>query len=194
MTNILETDISALILHELPYEICELIRICVETVDLELDINPEIIVYGKKCNQHRSVGFYSDVSLGYNYSTTKTPSKNMHPCLRDLLRYINSKFDYDYNGILINKYSGGEDYIGKHSDDMRGVDPNVGVIAVSYGAIRNFRIRNKQTNKIEVDIPTEPNKIIQMIGEFQKEFTHEIPVQKKVNGIRYSFTFRKHNY
>lgn len=192
MTVVLKTDRSALILHELDAEVCELIKTCVETVDLELDVNPEIMVYGRTCHQHRSIGFYSDTSKGYNYSNTITPSKRTHACLRELLHYINNKFDYNYNGILINKYSGGEDYIGKHSDDERGIDSIVGVIAISYGAVRKFRIRNKLTNKIEVDVPTESNKIIQMAGDFQKEFTHEIPVQKKVNGVRYSLTFRKH--
>ena len=31
-----------------------------------------------------------------------------------------------------------------------------------------------------------------MAGDFQKEFTHEIPIEKKVEGVRYSFTFRRH--
>ena len=31
-----------------------------------------------------------------------------------------------------------------------------------------------------------------MAGNFQKEFTHEIPIQKKVSDERISFTFRKH--
>jgi alkylated DNA repair dioxygenase AlkB len=192
MTTILQSENSALILHDLEQEICNLIEECVQTVDLELDVNPEIILFGKTCHQHRSVGFYSDTSKGYNYSSTITPSKKMHPCLRELLIYINDKFDYDYNGILINKYSGGEDYIGKHSDDERGLDSKVGVIAVSYGAVRKFRIRNKLTGAIELDVPTDPTKIIQMAGNFQKEFTHEIPVEKRVKGERYSFTFRKH--
>lgn len=192
MTSILRTEKSALILHNLEEEICNLIQICVEVVDSELDINPEIMVYGKVCHQHRSIGFYSDTSKGYNYSSTITPSKKMHPCLRELLIYINDKFDYNYNGILINKYSGGEDYIGKHSDDERGLDSRVGVIALSYGAIRKFRIRNKLTNEIEIDVPTDPTKIIQMAGNFQEEFTHEIPVEKKVKGVRYSLTFRRH--
>ena len=192
MTSILQTENSALILHDLDEDIYNLIEKCVETVDSELDVNPEIRVFGKICHQQRSIGFYSDTSKGYNYSSTITPSKKMHPCLRELLTYINDKFDYNYNGILINKYSGGENYIGKHSDDEKGLDSRVGVIALSYGAIRKFRIRNKLTNKIEVDVPTEPTKIIQMAGNFQKEFTHEIPVEKKVKGDRYSFTFRKH--
>ena len=29
-------------------------------------------------------------------------------------------------------------------------------------------------------------------GDFQKEFTHEIPVQRKIKDFRYSFTFRYH--
>jgi len=43
-----------------------------------------------------------------------------------------------------------------------------------------------------MDIPTDPCKIIQMSGWFQKEFTHEIPVEKKIKSARYSLTFRKH--
>jgi len=33
-----------------------------------------------------------------------------------------------------------------------------------------------------------------MSGNFQKEFTHEIPIEKRVKGERYSFTFRQHLY
>lgn len=191
-TTLLSTENSALIVYDLEEDIFNLIEECLVTIDNELDVNPEIIVYGKICHQHRSVGFYSDVSKGYNYSTSNTPTKKMHPCLTQLLNYINNKFNYDYNGILINKYANGEDYIGKHSDDERGLDDKVGVVVLSYGAVRKFRIRNKQTGAIEIDIPTDPRKIIQMAGKFQKEFTHEIPVEKKIKGVRYSLTFRKH--
>lgn len=196
MTTLLKTNHSSLIVHDLDNDTCELIKTCVETIDSELDVNPEFIIFGKMCHQNRSVGFYSDESTGYNYGTSITPAKKMHPCLRELLIFINDKFDYNYNGILINKYLNGEDYIGRHSDDTRGLDPKVGVIMLSYGAVRKFRIRHKSTNKLpgtlEMDIPTEPTKIIQMAGNFQKEFKHEIPVEKKVKDVRYSFTFRKH--
>ena len=192
MSDVLRTDKSALVLHDLTPEICELIRTCIEAVDSELDVNPEIVVFGKVCHQNRSVGFYSDTSKGYKYSSRLTAAKKMHPCLRELLIYINDKFDYDYNGILINKYSGGGDYIGKHSDDEIGLDTRVGVVALSYGAVRKFRIRDKTTGKIAIDVPTHSDKIIQMAGDFQKEFTHEIPIEKKVDGVRYSLTFRKH--
>ena len=49
-----------------------------------------------------------------------------------------------------------------------------------------------KTNKIVQDIITRNNHLIQMAGNFQKEFTHEIPIEKYVKEVRYSFTFRKH--
>ena len=112
--------------------------------------------------------------------------------MRLLLEKVNQRFQADFNGILVNKYLGGEDYIGRHSDDETGLDP-VGVVSLSYGAVRKFRIREKKSGKLVLDIPTLPYHLIHMGGDFQKEFTHEIPVEKKVKDVRYSFTFRKHN-
>ena len=192
MKAVIDTDRSALVLHKIDSEMCDIIRQCAEICDPELLVKPDIIVYGKVCHQNRSVGFYSDTSIGYYYSGKIAPSKKLHPCMQELLAYVNDKFGYDYNGILINKYDGGSEYLSKHSDDETGLDPRVGVVAISYGAVRKFRIRDKKTGKIVMDIPTDPDKMIQMYGHFQKEFTHEIPVEKKVNGVRYSFTFRKH--
>lgn len=192
METLIKTENSAFIVHELEPEIMLLLEQCVCEVDSELDYHPEIKIFNKICHQQRSVGFYSDISKGYNYSTSLTPSKKMKHCLRELLFYINDKFDACFNGILINKYESGEDYIGKHSDDEKGLQPHCGVIAMSFGAVRKFRIRNKITGKIVLDVPTQPNHIMQMAGYFQKEFTHEIPVEKKVKECRYSLTFRRH--
>jgi alkylated DNA repair dioxygenase AlkB len=170
----------------------ELLRRCAEEIDDLLDFHPAIIVYGKVCHQQRSIGFFSNESEGYKYSGQMAASKPLTPSVAELLMYINQRFGAEYNGILINKYLSGEEYIGKHSDDERALDPNTGVIACSFGAVRKFRIREKESGKMMVDVPTENDKILQMCGDFQKEFTHEIPVEKKVKDVRVSFTFRKH--
>ena len=39
---------------------------------------------------------------------------------------------------------------------------------------------------------TKSYEIIHMGGNFQKEFTHEIPIEKKIKEKRISFTFRYH--
>ena len=188
---IIKTDKSQLNLHNLKKDTISLVEECVDDIKDQLQHNPEIIVYGKKCYQRRSIGFFSNESIGYYYSNKLMPSKKLSPILIQLLNFVNNKFNCKFNGILVNYYIDGNEYIGKHSDDEGNLGVE-GVIAISYGAIRKFRIRDKKTNKIIQDIPTDPRKIIQMCGDFQKEFTHEIPVEKKVKEPRYSFTFRKH--
>lgn len=186
--EIIKTDKSALVIHDANKDILSLIEECVPKIDSVLDYHPQIIIYGKVAYQQRSVGFFSIEPKCFNYSHTKTQSKSMPECLCKLLHIINAKFKSDFDGILINKYISGEEYIGKHSDDNAGS----GVVVLSYGAVRKFRIRDKLTNKIVMDVKTYPDKMIQMAGNFQREFTHEIPVEKRVKDIRYSFTFRKH--
>jgi alkylated DNA repair dioxygenase AlkB len=197
MNIVLETSRSSLLVHDLPEDIIQLLEKSVELLEkgeniVPLDYHPEIIIFGKECNQQRSVGFYSNESTGYNYSKTLTPAKPLFYELQQLLQYVNDKFQIHCNGVLINKYENGNEYIGKHSDDENTLVKECGVISMSFGAVRNFRIRDKFTNKIVLDLPTLANQIIQMKGDFQKEFTHEIPVSKKIKDARYSFTFRCH--
>lgn len=152
---------------------------------------PKIFVYGKECRQNRDIGFFSDDSIGYYYSGQLAKSQLLTSKLKLLLNLVNNNFNSNFNGILINKYNNGKDYIGPHSDDEKNLD-EIGVISLSYGAPRKFRIRNKKTKKIILDINTKNNMLIHMGGDFQKEFTHEIPIESKIKEERYSFTFRKH--
>jgi alkylated DNA repair dioxygenase AlkB len=193
MEVLVKTDSSSLILHEIDPEIYEMLPDIISNIKDILLVHPEIKIYGKTAHQRRSVGFFSDESIGYKYSGQLMTSTNLTPELIYLLQYINEKFNSDYNGILVNYYLNGNEYIGKHSDNEKLLKKDVGVCAISFGAIRKFRIRDKKTNKIIVDCPTYPNKIIQMCGDFQEEFTHEIPIEKKVKEGRYSFTFRTHD-
>ena len=111
--------------------------------------------------------------------------------LRHLLFHVNEMFDSDYNGILVNRYENGTKYIGSHSDDESCLSNN-GVVALSFGVTRTFRIRDKMTKKIYLDIPSKSYDFIHMGGDFQKEFLHEIIKEKKIKDERISFTFRKH--
>ena len=169
----------------------ELLDRCVEEIKEKLSERPSIIVYGRECRQNRDVGFFSDDSIGYKYSRQIMESKPLTENLKKLLENVNSRLGSGFNGILVNRYNNGEQYIGKHSDDESGLDDK-GVVGISYGAVRKFRIRDKKEGKIVKDIPLEHMSVVHMKGSFQKEFTHEIPVEKKVKGERISFTFRKH--
>ena len=169
----------------------ELINKCVIEVTNLLDEYPPIKMYGKICHQRRCVGFFSDESKGYKYSNQLSLSKPMTTSILVLLTRVNDIFGTKYNGILVNKYKTGDDYISAHSDDEKNLD-DTGVVAISYGTTRKFRVRDKNTKNIVRDIPLTSYSMIQMGGKFQQEFTHEVPVEKKIMDERISFTFRKH--
>lgn len=169
----------------------ELIDECIEYIKPLLIHEPELKVYGKVVHQRRNIGFFSDESIGYTYSKKLMPSQPLNRSLKKLIKKVNKKFNAEFNGILVNEYLTGENYISAHSDDETALD-NSGVIAISYGATRTFRIREKKSKKIVLDIPMEHMDILIMGGDFQKEFTHEIPKEKKVKESRISLTFRRH--
>ena len=187
--KIIESDKSYLSISS--FTKTKLLDNCVKDIDTKLFENPEIIVYGKKCNQHRSIGFFSNSSIGYYYSGKLMSSQKLTKSLEELLEYINKEFNVTFNGILVNQYNTGLDYISRHSDNESNLS-DIGVVCNSYGVTRKFRIRDKNTNKIIMDIPTKSYEIINMAGNFQKEFTHEIPIEKKIKEKRISFTFRYH--
>ena len=148
-------------------------------------------LYGKDYTQHRSVGFYSDKGSGYKYSGQTTPVNQFHdfPNMKRLLSEVNGTFESEFNGILVNYYKDGEDRIARHADKYD-VDPMHGVVAISWGSSRIFRVTKDKINVL--DLRTTPGQIIHMTGEFQKHYQHEVPKEKKVKEPRYSFTFRKH--
>ena len=190
MQTLIQTDKSFLNIYSSD-KYNHLIETCIEEVKGQLLVKPPIQLYGKTVHQQRDIGFFSNESIGYYYSGQLAKSKPIQPNLFELMNTINTQFGTNYNGVLVNKYENGNNYIGDHSDDEKNLDKG-GVISISYGATRKFRIKDKLIKKIVMDIPTTSNIIIHMGGDFQKEFTHGIPIEKKVKDARYSLTFRKH--
>jgi alkylated DNA repair dioxygenase AlkB len=187
---LLETPRSKLIVWDgyIDKENSKILKDHIET--LPLISNPQFKIGGKSATMHRSIGFFSDESEGYRYSRQIAVSQRLTETLKMTLNQINDVFKADFNGILINVYHTGDDYIGAHSDDETSLS-NVGVVAVSLGATRTFRVRNIRT-KERFDFPLEDGQLLWMAGDFQSEFTHEVPVSKRVQEKRISLTFRKH--
>lgn len=151
-----------------------------------------IVVWNKKCNPARNTQFYSDETKSYNFSNSKANAIQLTPVLKNILDKVNALFEDHFNGILVNIYMDGTDNIGPHSDDESELGKS-GVVMIVRGQVRKFRIRNKLTKKIIRDVDMPNNTLAWMCGDFQKEFTHEIPIERKRNNRRISLTFRKHN-
>ena len=166
--------------------------------------NPKFQLYGKECTMRRSLAFFANKedSLGYFFSGQLAHSKDPPDSLKTLLLFVNDKFGSAYNGVLVNKYEDGKEYISDHRDDEGGLDSQVGVLSISVGAERTFRVKQWHAAKRApcsrkdgkwYDVLTKPYHGIIMSGNsFQKKYTHGIPADK-TEAWRMSFTFRKHD-
>lgn len=141
---------------------------------------------------NRKVGFFSDIYKGfYCYGSIKlTESQALTPSIVSLLDIANTQFETDFNGIIINEYETGANFIEKHSDSKN--HPDIGVIIISYGVTRNFRVFNKKNNKKILDVPLIENQAIHMGGDFQKEFTHDVEQDLSIKEVRYSISYHKY--
>ena len=188
MQDIIKTNDSSLKVGY--FKDLDLIDKCISDIQDKLVHKPEIKVFGKVCHQPRDVGFFSDESIGYKYSRQIMRSQSLTSSLSSLLDMVNKEFNANFNGILVNLYVDGNDSIGDHSDDEASIGKE-GVVAISTGAVRKFRIRDKSSRKIVKDIPMEHGMILQMCGDFQKEFIWDTRGEAYKKS-RISFTFRYH--
>lgn len=157
---------------------------------LPLTTEPKGTLYGQTVTFHRQIGYFSDIEKGYSYTGQISATQPLDSTLKALLNFVNATVQTQYNGILINVYRTGDDSIGQHAD--REIAPGESVTALSLGVSRKFRVKSKAAGGINIDIPTAHGQLLVMAGCFQQEFTHGIPVEKKVAGMRISLTFRRH--
>lgn len=158
-----------------------------------LDIPRHTPIHEGRSFPKRNTLFFSDSWNAYSYSGAKIDSAvcELSVQIRHVLNKINTAFDSDYNGVLINRYNDGRDCLGQHSDSEVGLG-NSGVVALVVGAERIFRIRGKFHQDFDVDLFVPDGSILWMTGRFQEEFTHGIPAMPWVKQPRISATFRVH--
>lgn len=170
---------------------CDMLIQHIHTVNLDADLKFEL--YGKTCTMHRCIGFFSDTHKGYAYSNDLRTANPLTEPLKMLLERVNSYLDTKFNGLLINLYRDGNDFISPHSDKEVELSKDGTVVALSLGVSRIFRVRHKD-GLDRYDFQTNNGQLLIMGQGFQDHFTHEIPVQKRVKEERISITFRQHVY
>jgi alkylated DNA repair dioxygenase AlkB len=103
-----------------------------------------------------------------------------------------------HNGVLINRYRDGSDYISPHSDDDYG-DPAPTIPSLTLGVARPFHLAKMVINedgKVKLDRTTtvkflpDHGDLLVMKGLTNAEWKHWIPKTKKKTGERINLTFR----
>jgi len=181
--TVIKTPLSALTIRH-STELSALLPQCVDDVKGKLIVRPDFFLQGKMVPQCRNIGFFSDEVKGFRTAGQLFPSHSLTPSLKELLDGVNQMYGTDFNGIHVNHYKDGNDFIGPHSDDAREV------VFASFGAIRHLRVCNKKSKELVREVLMMPTRFLHMSGDFQREFTHEIPIDERITTARFSFTFR----
>lgn len=127
---------------------------------------------------------------GVNHQAIDLPDK-----FNPYLEWINKQKYHKYNGVLVNYYRNGDDYIGRHSDNESELAKGVPIVSISLGKTRTFRLRDKENNEsIIKDIKMPNNTYLIMAGKkFQTTIKHEV-IKEKYNededNRRINITFR----
>ena len=127
----------------------------------------------------------------YTFSgTTLKSNSEIDPIFNNVISYLNEELNANFNMILINWYRDGNDYIGYHSDDESQLKKNSKIVIISLGVTRDFYFKHKKTKEI-IKYKLEPNSVIVMSNNCQKEFQHSLPKRTKIKDYRISITLRE---
>ncbi|XP_047311057.1 DNA oxidative demethylase ALKBH2 [Impatiens glandulifera] len=177
---------------------------------------PTIRVFGRSCLQPRDTCYVASPGLPeLTYSGYKPHAYSWDdfPLLQDILEAVNKAFpDCSYNSLLLNRYKGGEDYVGWHADDEKLYGPTPEIASVSFGCDRDFLLKKKPSKapkdkRVEDAPPTKRLKkndqsnqqsfmlkhgsLLLMRGYTQRDWLHSVPKRVKAGTTRINLTFRR---
>ena len=151
----------------------------------------EIKCYGKIHPLQRKTAWYGDQGFNYSYSGINC---NPIPWTTELLELKENIEKYlpteNFNSVLLNLYRDGNDKVGWHSDDEKELGMNPTIASLSLGETRRFDLKHKENPDLKYKFELTPGSLIIMRGSLQHNWSHQIPVQKKVLGSRINLTFR----
>jgi len=128
---------------------------------------------------------------GVSYKGNVIPAALIGPRIQDLMDTVNTRFRTKYNSVIVAWYPTGEHYIDAHCD-VGGIDLKEGIVTLSYGAPRTFRVQSKSLFGFPFDFETNHCMALRMAGTtFQHIYVHEL-LKSDTQEERYSFSFRTH--
>ena len=149
----------------------------------------EVVMFGRRIVTARKMAWFADGGRSYAYSGT---SKIAHPwsqLLADLRKTAERWTGATYNSCLLNLYHTGDEGMGWHSDDEKEIPPESSIASLSFGAVRKFAFKCKNTGEI-TSLLLENGSLLDMRGVTQRHWLHQLPKTKKVTTPRVNLTFR----
>jgi alkylated DNA repair dioxygenase AlkB len=174
------------------------------TLDAELAWQrPTLRLYGREHVIPRAQVWMGDPEAHYRYSGRDFRPAPWHPAVAQLRdRVIAALADHGlhagFNSVLLNRYAGGEERMGWHSDDEPELGTDPLIAAVSLGAERPLRFRVKPGAALPGDAGAAapfnawlPHDSLLVMGSgVQRQLQHAL-LPRRIPGLRISLTFRR---
>ena len=150
----------------------------------------EIVVFGRRVKEPRMSAWVNVDGRPYVYSGTARHAHPFTQTLDHLRLLVEGRTGHTFNSALVNLYRNGDDSLGWHADDEpeNGREPIIA--SISFGAIRRFDLRHRETKEtIKIDLTS--GSLLVMSGATQHKWVHQVPRQRKVRVPRINVTFRR---
>ncbi|MDW7746432.1 alpha-ketoglutarate-dependent dioxygenase AlkB [Halomonas sp.] len=155
---------------------------------------PTLRLYGREHPIPRRQLWMGDPDARYCYSGRDFLPEPWHPAvaaLRD--RVVSALADAGtrsrFNSVLLNRYAGGEERMGWHSDDELELGPAPLIAAVSLGSERPLRFRWKDRSREAFNVWLPHDSLLVMGAGVQESLQHAL-LPRRLPGLRISLTFR----
>ncbi|MDQ9021652.1 alpha-ketoglutarate-dependent dioxygenase AlkB [Acinetobacter sichuanensis] len=149
----------------------------------------QAIIFGKTLTTKRKVAWYGDQAFEYTYSNIHKYALRWTPELLTLKALVEAKTNETFNACLLNLYHTGDEGMAWHSDAEKDLKKNGAIASLSFGAIRKFAFKHKQS-KEKIDVILENGSLLVMKDTTQTFWLHRLPPTKKIKTARINLTFR----
>ncbi|HEV7489784.1 MAG TPA: alpha-ketoglutarate-dependent dioxygenase AlkB [Rhodanobacteraceae bacterium] len=147
-------------------------------------------IFGREVDAPRLSYWAGDPGSVYVYSRTRFEPQPWTPALATLRDDLLKRFDLDFNSVLANLYRSGRDSMGWHSDDEPELGREPVIASLSFGAVRRFRFRSRQSRRVALAIELAHGSLLVMRGATQRLYQHDLPKTAATLGPRVNLTFR----
>lgn len=155
----------------------------------EIDWKHEPIkIFGKSVLQPRLTAYYGTKPYTYSHVTMQPLPWNA-PLLQ-IREKIEPLVDTQFNGVLLNLYRDGQDYMGWHSDDEKELAKGAAIASLSLGETRRFIFRRRDNHQTKFELNLSDGDFLVMGGDTQKFWQHHVPKMAKSTQPRINLTFR----
>ena len=162
-------------------------------IEKDYEYHKPYMRFGKIVKVPRGQASYTlNKNIHYDYGISGGSPINEVMCdrLKEITKKVNKVLSTNFNTILYNIYKDGTDTIGWHKDKEKGWEIDTGVATLSFGADRDFGIKEESTSIVKY-ILHQKGHVVYLPYPMNHNHLHGIPKRMKIKHPRISLTFRE---